>query len=93
MKAIKKVNKNGTFRFELESGDVLVKSTKRELKSFVYTYRSNDRIKANYQDKNSSKKGFTLVKFVFTDKKESYAMELFNAKCFDLSGGYLIALV
>jgi uncharacterized protein YegP (UPF0339 family) len=34
MKAVKKVNKNGTFRFELENGEVIVKSTKRNYKAF-----------------------------------------------------------
>ena len=38
MKAIKKQNKNGTFRFELENGEVIIKSTKRNYNAFALTY-------------------------------------------------------
>ena len=38
MNAIKKENKNGTFRFELENGEVIIKSTKRNYNAFALTY-------------------------------------------------------
>ena len=38
MKAIKKNNNNGTFRFELENGEVIVKRTKKEYNAFALTY-------------------------------------------------------
>lgn len=41
MKTIKKEIKNGVFRFELENGDVIVKSTKRNYTAFALTYAEN----------------------------------------------------
>lgn len=84
MKAIKKVNKNGTFRFELENGDVIVKSTKRDYNAFVVLYKDNSRIKESYIDGKSSRKGFTLCKYSSTTKGVDVALEL------ALNSGYKI---
>mgnify|MGYP003636821004 FL=1 len=41
MKAIKTENKNGTFTFTTENGDVIVKSTKRNYNAFALCYATD----------------------------------------------------
>ena len=41
MKAIKTENKNGTFTFTAENGDVIVKSTKKDYNAFAFCYAAN----------------------------------------------------
>ena len=41
MKAVKKEIRDGVFRFELENGEVIVKSTKRNYTAFALTYAKN----------------------------------------------------
>ena len=41
LKAIKNTNKNGTFTYTLENGEVIIKNTKKEYKSFALSYYSN----------------------------------------------------
>ena len=93
MKAIKKENKNGTFRFELENGDVIIKSTKRNYNAFVVGYRNNDKLIEGYEDKNSSKKGFTITKYSATTKGKTIALELALNSGYLLPQGYLIVTV
>jgi len=66
MKAIKKINKNGTFRFELSNGDVIIESTKRDYNAFIVKYKNNKYMQPNYIKKNSSRIGFTLSKLKAT---------------------------
>jgi len=41
LKAIKKENKNGTFTYELENGEVILKNTKKNYNSFALSYYDN----------------------------------------------------
>ena len=85
MKAIKKINKNGTFRFELENGDVIVKSTKRDYNAFTVAYVDNKNLSSTkYEDKNSSKKGYTIRKYSSTTKGKDVALDL------ALNSGYVL---
>jgi len=40
-KAIKTENKNGTFTYTLENGEVIIENTKREYNAFALSYYSN----------------------------------------------------
>ena len=93
MKAIKKINKNGTFRFELESGEVIVASTKRDYNAFTVGYESNEAMLKQYIDHNSSKRGFTLSKYSSTTKGPTKAHELAINSGYRLPEGYFTVIV
>ena len=79
MRAIKIENKNGTFRFELENGDVIVKSTKRNYNAFVCTYIDYIRMKDNKSITNELFKVSSTTKGIEAAKelafKSGYKME------------------
>tara|TARA_R110001606_G_scaffold364399_1_gene518796 strand:- start:472 stop:714 length:243 start_codon:yes stop_codon:yes gene_type:complete len=41
LKAIKKENKNGTFTYALENGEVILKNTKKNYNAFALSYYTN----------------------------------------------------
>jgi len=43
LKAIKNENKNGTFTYVLENGEVILKNTKRNYNAFALSYYSNSK--------------------------------------------------
>lgn len=41
LKAIKKENKNGTFTYQLENGEIILKNTKKNYNAFALSYYAN----------------------------------------------------
>ena len=58
VKAIKTENKNGTFNYTLENGEVIIKNTKRNYNAFALSYYINT---GNLNRISSSSKGVEVV--------------------------------
>lgn len=58
IKAIKTENKNGTFNYTLENGEVIIKNTKKNYNAFALSYYINT---GNLNRITSSSKGFEVV--------------------------------
>jgi len=58
VKAIKTENKNGTFNYTLENGEVIIKNTKRNYNAFALSYYTNT---GNLNRISPSSKGVEVV--------------------------------
>ncbi len=58
IKAIKTKNKNGTFNYTLENGEVIIKNTKKNYNAFALSYYINT---GNLNRISSSSKGLEVV--------------------------------